>query len=279
MGLKLMYITNNPEIALIAEKVGVDRIWVDMEYIGKEQRQSGMDTVQCHHTLKDIANVRKVISKSEVMVRCNPIHDAAEMYGSSEEEINAIVEEGADIIMLPYFKTLEEVKKFIKYVSGRVRTLLLIETPEAVEYIDEILQLEGIDEVFVGLNDLSLAYGKKFMFELLEDGTVERLCDKFKYNGYSYGFGGIASLGQGKVAAENIIGEHYRLGSTCVILSRSFCDLNVIKNIDEVRCVFERGIKQIRDYEKFCMIQNNVFFEENSRKTKALIRNVSEEIK
>ena len=37
--LKLMYITNNPQIALIAQKYGVDRIWVDLETLGKEERQ------------------------------------------------------------------------------------------------------------------------------------------------------------------------------------------------------------------------------------------------
>ena len=45
MSLKLMYITNRPEIAQIAESAGVDRIFVDMEYIGKAKRQYGTDSV------------------------------------------------------------------------------------------------------------------------------------------------------------------------------------------------------------------------------------------
>ena len=32
-----MYITNRPEIAQIAESAGVDRIFVDLEYIGKAE--------------------------------------------------------------------------------------------------------------------------------------------------------------------------------------------------------------------------------------------------
>ena len=48
--LKLMFITKNPDVALIAEKAGVERIFVDLEYIGKALRQGGMDTVQNHHT-------------------------------------------------------------------------------------------------------------------------------------------------------------------------------------------------------------------------------------
>lgn len=39
MPLKLMYITNCPDVARIAEQAGVDRIFVDMEYIGKAIRQ------------------------------------------------------------------------------------------------------------------------------------------------------------------------------------------------------------------------------------------------
>ena len=52
-----MYITNRPEIAQIAETAGVDRIFVDLEYIGKAERQGGMDTVQSHHTLEDVKKI------------------------------------------------------------------------------------------------------------------------------------------------------------------------------------------------------------------------------
>ena len=106
--LKLMYITNRPEIAKIAENAGVDRIFIDMEYIGKDKRQGGMDTVQSRHTIEDIKSIRAIIDKAELFVRCNPIHEATEEYCSSKEEIDAIVEAGADVIMLPYFKKIDE---------------------------------------------------------------------------------------------------------------------------------------------------------------------------
>ena len=252
MALKLMYITNNPEIAKIAEEAGVDRIFVDMEYIGKAKRQGGMDTVQSHHTVEDIKRIREVIHKAEIIVRVNPIHEASEEYCSSEKEINDVIESGADIIMIPYFKTLEEVICFLKIINKRTRTMLLVETPEAVDIIDDILNLEGIDEIHIGLNDLSLGYGRKFMFELLADGTVEKLCVKFKMKGIPYGFGGIASIGHGELPAEDIIKEHYRLGSTCVILSRSFCNTEVIKEQNQIKCIFEDGIRGIREQEREC---------------------------
>ena len=108
-----MYITNRPEIAQIAETAGVDRIFVDMEYIGKSDRQGGMDTVQSHHTVNDVKTVREAITTADLLVRINPIHSETENYSSSETEINEVIESGADILMLPYFKTCEEVKKFV----------------------------------------------------------------------------------------------------------------------------------------------------------------------
>lgn len=252
MPLKLMYITNRTEIARMAEKAGVDRIFVDMEYIGKDIRQGGMNTVQNHHTVEDVKRMRKILTSADLLVRCNPIHDATDEYCSSQDEIEEIIDAGADIIMLPYFKTVDEVKCFLDCVGKRAKTLLLVETPEAVECIDDILSLDGIDEILIGLNDLSLGYGKKFMFELLSDGTVESLCLKFRLKGIPYGFGGIASLGKGLLPAEYVIKEHYRIGSTCAILSRSFCNTNIMEDIDEIAPIFSRGINEIRNLEKQC---------------------------
>ena len=84
-----------------------------------------------------------------------------------------------------------------------------------------------IDEVFIGLNDLSLGYGFNFMFKPLADGTVDKIIEKFKAKKLPYGFGGVASLGRGALPGEKVIAEHYRLGSTCVILSRSFCNTRI----------------------------------------------------
>ena len=273
MALKLMYITNRPEVARIAEAAGVDRIFVDMEYIGKAQRQGGMDTVQSHHTVEDVRVIRRAISRAELMVRVNPIHDASAEYGSSEEEIDAIVAAGADIIMLPYFTTAEEVRRFIRAVDGRARTLPLLESAKAAAAADEILDIPGIDEIFVGLNDLSLDLGKKFMFELLPDGTVEQLCVKFKRKGIPYGFGGIAAPGKGMLPSEYIIREHYRLGSTCVILSRSFCNTEIVTDPEEIRSIFSDGIRRIRAIETECE-EHSRYFRENEREVAERVRRI-----
>lgn len=250
--LKLMYITNRPEIAQIAESAGVDRIFVDLEYIGKSARQGGMDTVQSRHTVQDVAAIRAAINTAELLVRVNPIHDATAEYTSSEEEIASIVAAGADVVMLPYFKTPAEVQRFISAVGGKARAMLLFETAEAVENIESILSIPGIDEVYVGLNDLSLSYGMKFMFQLLADGTVDRLAARFKQQGLPFGFGGIAALGKGALPSEYVIREHYRLGSTCAILSRSFCNTNLVTHLGQISATFIDGVREIRALEDEC---------------------------
>ena len=273
MALKLMYITNSPEVAKIAEESGVDRIFIDLEYIGKSDRQGGMDTVQSHHTLEDIKRIKNSLTTAKLLVRVNPIHDATEKYTSTEYEIDTAIKNGAEILMLPYFKKADEVKRFISAVNRRAKTMLLIETPQAVENIDEILQVPGIDFIHIGLNDLSLGYKMKFMFELLTDGTVERLCKKFKESNIEYGFGGIAALGKGAIPAEIVIKEHYRLGSSCAILSRSFCNTDKVRSIDAIRSTFINGMKEIRNFEAECLMHRK-FFTDNTEILKEKVKNI-----
>ena len=111
------------------------------------------------------------------------------------------------------------------------------------------------------------------MFELLTDGTVERLCLQFKQRGVPYGFGGIASLGKGLLPSEYVIREHYRLGSTCAILSRSFCDTKKIDDIDEVKKIFIEGLKEIRVLEAECDKYSR-YFRENEKEIVERVRRI-----
>lgn len=273
MPLKLMYITNEPAVAQIAETAGVDRIFVDMEYLGKAERQGGMDTVKNRHTLEDVRKISKAIETAELLVRVNPIHEASKGCMSSREEIEKAIAYGADIIMLPYFKTRKEVAECIAYVDGKAKVIPLLETPEAAEALDDLLTLPGIDEMFIGLNDLSLGYGKKFMFELLSDGTVEDLCYRFKKAGIPYGFGGIAALGRGALPAEKIIKEHYRLGSTCAILSRSFCNTEKIGHMGVISETFVNGIREIRQFEKEVLVHSS-YFSSNEAEIREIVKKI-----
>ncbi len=268
MFLKLMYITNDPEVALIAEKYGVDRIWIDLETLGKEERQKDMDTVKSEHTIEDIEKIKPLLSTSQMLVRVNPWNER------SVEEINDVVNAGADIIMLPMWKDVDTVKNFLNCIDGRTKTTLLLETKEAVECIDEVLDLGGFDEIHIGLNDLHLSYGMTFMFELLADGTVDRLCSKFKKKGILYGFGGIAKLGAGLLPSEDVIMEHYRIGSTRAILSRSFCNANSIGDINEIDRLFSKNMKVIKEYEEQLINISDVELEKNRENIKKIVKKI-----
>ena len=241
--LVVFFITNRPDVALTAEKYGVDRIWIDLETLGKEDRQRNMNTVKSDHKISDIREIKPLLTRAEVLVRINHWNE------NSQQEIDDVIAAGADMIMLPYWKTVEEVKNFVRAVDGRVKTSLLLETKEAVECLDDVLMVGGFDEIHIGLNDLHLSYGMTFMFELLSDGTVEKLCNKIKRYGIPYGFGGIAKLGEGMLHSERIIMEHYRLGSTRAILSRTFCDCSKITDINEIDKVFRENMEALREYE------------------------------
>lgn len=244
MSLTLLYITNNPEVALIAQKAGVDRIWIDLETLGKEERQAGMNTVKSKHSIGDIKKIKPLLTTSKMMVRVNPLYDG------SKKEIDNVIEAGAEYIMLPMYRTKEDVEQFISMVNGRAKVMLLLETIEAEKNLESYIDLPGIDEIHVGLNDLHLAYKKKFMFELLCDGTVENIAKIMKKHKMKFGFGGFARVGHGILPAEMIMIEHYRLGSSMAILSRGFCDANIVKNPKEIEDIFIEGVKEIRKKEK-----------------------------
>lgn len=264
--LTLFYITNQPEIAEIADRCGVNRVWIDLETLGKEIRQKGMNSVKSHHRISDIEVVKPVLKQAKLMVRVNPwnVH--------SPGEIESVICAGADYIMLPMWKSPREVEKFISVVHNRAKTVLLLETKEAVECVDEILTLP-FDEVHIGLNDLHLSYGLTFMFEPLANGMVDMLCEKFCARGIPYGFGGIARIGEGALPAEWVVKEHYRLGSTRAILSRSFCNADEIKDLDEIESIFEENMLRLRAYELHLQETSNESFEKNR---KAVQRCVSE---
>lgn len=274
MALKLMYLTNSPRIAAIAEKNGVDRIFLDLELRGKEARQANMDTVISHNSFADVRPLRAALHKAELLVRINSVYDG------TKDEVDRVIKDGADVVMLPYFKTAKEVESFINAVNGRAKTCLLCETPEAAEHIDEILSVPGIDEVHIGINDLHLGYHRHFMFELVADGTVERLCTAFRQRGLFYGFGGVGRPGGNvPLPAENIIDEHYRLQSNMVILSRAFCDVTKVSDEAQIEEIFRHAVADMRAYEAVAAEKSAAQLQESHLDTQARVQKIVEKIK
>ena len=267
--LKLMYITNDPAVAKIAADAGVDRIFIDMEVLGKAERQGGMDTVQSHHVPEDIAKVRAAIGdQAEIIVRVDPLNP------NLQTEIDDAIKHGADIIMLPMWRAADDLRRLVRMVNGRAKVMPLLETDTAVDHLPEALGVHGIDQMHIGLNDLHLCYHQKFMFQLLTDGTVDRLSGLLREVDIPFGFGGVGRPGSGMLPAECIIAEHYRLGSQYVILSRSFCNTEKIADLDEIRRIFQEGVADIRRVERDCAAWTQEQFDENHRKVCACVEKI-----
>lgn len=255
--IRLLYITKDPAVGQVAQRAGVDWIFVDMEYRGKLDRQANRDTVISAHTLEDVHVMRQAVSTSQLMVRINP-------WGEwSPAEIGGVVQAGADIVMLPFFSTAAEVAAFIGEVDGRAKTCLLLETMAGIAALDEILAVPGIDFVHIGLNDLHIERETTFMFEFLADGGVDAIATKLRAAGIAFGFGGMARIGSLVPPAERILAEHFRLGSTGVILSRSFCHPSQVTGDEAFEAMFKTEVAKVRSEEQRLAQADAVFFERN----------------
>ena len=216
-GLGFMLITSAPDVARHAEQCGVDRIFIDMETRGKAERQGHLDTHKSAHGPDDIACVAGALHSAELMARINP--PGPEL----QDEVNAALDAGAERLMLPMFSSTAEVADFVVAVGDRAPITLLVETPAALARLRAWLPLlRPGDDVHFGLNDLSLGAGLRFLFEPLAGGMLDEPAAICRDANVPFGIGGVGRVGQGDVPAEWIIGEHVRLGSQWVILSRAF---------------------------------------------------------
>jgi hypothetical protein len=214
--IKFILISNDPILASRAEKAGIGRIFVDLERLGKKERQGHLDTHITNHTIDDVAKVKSRLDQAELLVRLNPLNEA------TPREVEEAIVQGADILMLPMYRTDTEVMEFVKMVDGRAKVIPLLETSAAVQSVRNVVQVPGVSEIYIGLNDLHLDLGLRFMFEPLANGLVDDLAGIIKKAGLPFGFGGIARVGEGIIPGEMVLGEHLRLGSSSVILSRTF---------------------------------------------------------
>jgi 2-keto-3-deoxy-L-rhamnonate aldolase RhmA len=224
----LSLITNNLNLIAMSKQNGIDRIMIDLEFLGKKERQSGFDLFQSEHNISDIKTIKKEYPHIELFVRINQINE------NTKKEIDEILTYGVDYIMLPFFKTIEEVKYFLEIINNRCKTSLLLETKESLEILDEILKIDSIDEYHIGLNDLSLSFGNKNIFETLKNKTIEQAICKLKFTQKNYGFGGVGSVNKKDLLINPVLFLYEQLRTGCNIawLGRSFRnDINDSKTL------------------------------------------------
>jgi hypothetical protein len=73
-----MIIENDLELIKKYDSIGVDRIFIDLEIIGKKERQGHLDTVISNHSIQDIKKIKSNLKNSKLLVRINPINENSE---------------------------------------------------------------------------------------------------------------------------------------------------------------------------------------------------------
>lgn len=214
--IDFIQITNDPLLARRCDALGGFRLFVDLERLGKPERQAGRNTFISTHTMTDVGHIKRVLLHSLLMVRLNPMH------GGTLDEVNEALAQGADMLMLPMFSRPSELASFCNMVAGRVPVVALLETAGALDTLPQWVGTPGLSEVYVGLNDLHLSLNMRFMFEPLAQGLLDEVARLTHTQGLRFGFGGIARAGEGLLPGEDVLAEHLRLGSRSVILSRTF---------------------------------------------------------
>ena len=208
----------DPVLASRADDAGIDRIGLDLEVLGKAERQKGLATWVSEHKEEQLIAMRQAIRKNKLFCRTNPIHDG------SKKEIDRLISYGVDVLMLPMFKTVEEVRRFIDLINGRALAVPLLEHRCAADVVEEIVRVPGIDCLHVGLTDLALSLGVSNRFGLLSSDLIDRIADAAHGEGLRLCIGGIgrAMDNNQPVPADLIYAQYPRLGATGALISRAF---------------------------------------------------------
>lgn len=260
--VELIQITNDPAFARRCDALAGFRLFVDLERLGKAERQAGRNTFISAHSLEDVRRIKQALRQSPLMVRVNPLNDG------TPAEVDAVLAGGADQLMLPMFTHASQLREFARLVAGRAPIVALLETGVALQCLDEWIATPGLAEVYVGLNDLHLSLGHRFMFQPLALGLVDRVAVAARRQGLRFGFGGIARLDEGLLPGRDVLGEHLRLGSGSVILSRTF-------HRGEDSEAFESEVAKLRQAEHELARRTPAQVESDARRVALLVQRIA----
>src|SRR5579859_1883226 len=123
----LTLFTDDVVLARAADGAGIDRIGVDLEILNKAARQVGTGSRLSGHKIEALAILGPALRQAALFARCNPFHSG------SAEEVETLLGYGVKVVMLPYFKTRDELAGFCRLVGGRALVVGLAETVECLD--------------------------------------------------------------------------------------------------------------------------------------------------
>ncbi len=242
---------------------------VDLEVLGKQERQGHRNTLISNHSVADVERMKRVLGDADLIVRINPLNP------STKDELEAVIGVGATHIMLPMFRSSHEACEVSELIASRAGFIPLVETRDAAQEIDEISLVRGVSEIYIGLNDLHVELGCRFMFEPLANGEVERMGKAAQAAGLEFGFGGIARIGEGLLPGELVLAEHVRLNSSCVILSRTFHRETFAVSDRHGETAFRAEVAKLRSCERRLRLRSATEVEQDRLRTVELVEAIS----
>ncbi|KAL4876987.1 Pyruvate/Phosphoenolpyruvate kinase-like domain-containing protein [Aspergillus karnatakaensis] len=199
--MSLKFWTGN-EIAIMMRQAGFHATFIDMEHSALDFSTVSQLILACH-----AAGVSPVIRSPS----------------KSHWHISRILDAGAAAVVIPHVDSVEEVKELVRHakypplgirgsannqpilnfanlptvvqndVLNRETMLIpMIETPAAVELVDEYLAVDGVDGILIGSNDLCTDLGIPGQYDNpIYQNAVEKIVLAGKRAGKPIGIGGI----------------------------------------------------------------------------------------
>jgi citrate lyase beta subunit len=210
--------TDDPERARTADAAGVDRIGLDLERLGKRERQHDPRLWQTTHSEDSLPLIGRSLSRAKLFARTNPPHQGW------ADEADRLIAAGAEVLMLPAFHSAAQVRDALAVVGDRALLVPLIETAEALEDVHAIASIDGLREAHFGLNDLAIGMRLGNRFDVLARPELERAAHVLADAGLRVGVGGIGRAHDSSlpVPSDRVYAQYPRLRASAALIARSF---------------------------------------------------------
>ncbi|MGF6876904.1 HpcH/HpaI aldolase family protein [Paraburkholderia sp. MM5477-R1] len=149
---------------------------------------------------------RQSIDLALLAARAAGVHAVVRVRNCDATEILAALDDGADGVLVPHISSREQAEALIRACrysrgrgfsnspragaygakamwrhvddeDGRVAVIAMIEDPSAVECIEDILSVDGIDAIFIGRGDLTVAMGDREVGAPLVQAAANRVIE------------------------------------------------------------------------------------------------------
>lgn len=197
----MIRMVRNPGIVLLAANAGLDFIMFDMEHgafnfetIADAASMARTQGIDCFVRVPELSkgNVSRCLDCGVTGIMVPMIRNGEEAQKLANWAKFAPIGErglGGNGAHTGYLDASKDPLTFMEEENKKILTIAQIELKEAIEHIDEIASVEGIDALLIGPADLSNSYGISGQFNHpIMDEAIQKVADAAKQHGKVFGF-------------------------------------------------------------------------------------------